>query len=100
MPRAGRPTTGTPVERTAPDTGSAGPAATAPRAGLPLVLGADRVELSDKALAGALRALDEAPTSETYRRVAVEYRRLQVYDRAHEYFSGAVKLRSEKCRRL
>jgi tetratricopeptide (TPR) repeat protein len=37
-----------------------------------------------------LKALDEAPTSEAYRRVAVEYRRLRVYDEAEEYYSGAI----------
>jgi tetratricopeptide (TPR) repeat protein len=50
------------------------------------------VEVSDAALAGALKALNDAPTSETYRRVGVEYRRVQVYDKAHEYFTGAIKL--------
>lgn len=50
------------------------------------------VEVSDLALARALQALNDAPTSEAHRRVGVEYRRLQVYDRAHEYFTGAIKL--------
>jgi tetratricopeptide (TPR) repeat protein len=54
--------------------------------------GAARVELSDVPLARALKALDDAPSSEAYRRVAVEYRRLQVFDRAHEFFTEAVKI--------
>lgn len=53
---------------------------------------ATRIELSDVMLARALKALDHAPTSESYRRVAVEYRRLQVFDRAHEFFTEAVKI--------
>ena len=52
----------------------------------------DGIEVSDVTLARALQALHDAPTSEAYRRVGVEYRRLQVYDRAHEYFTGAIKL--------
>lgn len=52
----------------------------------------DGIEVSDLRLARALQVLNDAPTSEAYRRVGVEYRRLQVYDRAHEYFSGAIKL--------
>ena len=52
----------------------------------------DGIEASDVNLARALQVLNDAPTSEAYRRVGVEYRRLQVYDRAHEYFTGAIKL--------
>jgi tetratricopeptide (TPR) repeat protein len=52
----------------------------------------DGVETSDATLARALRTLNDAPTSEAYRRVGVEYRRLQVYDQAYEYYTGAIKL--------
>jgi tetratricopeptide (TPR) repeat protein len=50
------------------------------------------VEVSDMTLADALKALNDAPTSEANRRVGVEYRRVQVYDKAHEYFTEAIKL--------
>ncbi|HYN08009.1 MAG TPA: tetratricopeptide repeat protein [Vicinamibacterales bacterium] len=53
--------------------------------------GTARIELSDVTLARTLKALDGEPTSEAYRRVAVEYRRLQVFDRAHEFFTEAIK---------
>jgi len=68
------------------------PAAEVNKAPTPLVLMPDRIELSDLTLARALKALDDAPTSDAYRRVAIEYRRLKVYDQAHEYFTRAIKL--------
>ena len=72
-------------------TASSSADAEAKKAATPLFLTPDRIELSDLTLARAIKALDDAPTSEAYRRVAVEYRRLHVYDRAHEYFTGAIK---------
>ena len=75
----------TAAERPAPAPGTSG-------SGLAMVqAGADRIELSDPTLARALRALDGEPTPEAYRRVAVEYRRLQVFERAHEFFTEAIK---------
>jgi tetratricopeptide (TPR) repeat protein len=50
------------------------------------------IETSDPALARALQTLNDAPTPENYRRAAVEYRRVQVYDQAYEHFSAAIKL--------
>ena len=50
------------------------------------------VEASDPALAAALLAATAAPSPETYREVAQEYRRLRVYDQAQEYLSRALKL--------
>jgi tetratricopeptide (TPR) repeat protein len=50
------------------------------------------LETSDPALAAALLAATAAPSPETYRTLAYEYRRLKVYDRAHEYLSRALKL--------
>jgi len=50
------------------------------------------VEATDPALAAALLAATAMPTPDTYREVAQEYRRLRVYDRAHDYLSAALKL--------
>jgi tetratricopeptide (TPR) repeat protein len=49
------------------------------------------VEASDAALAAALLAATAVPSPDTYREVAQEYRRLRVYDKAHDYLSSALK---------
>jgi tetratricopeptide (TPR) repeat protein len=49
------------------------------------------VEASDPALAAALLAATAVPSPDTYREVAQEYRRLRVYDKAHDYLSAALK---------
>jgi tetratricopeptide (TPR) repeat protein len=48
------------------------------------------VEASDPALAAALLAATAAPSPESYRAVAQEYRRLRVYDKAQDYLSRAI----------
>ena len=53
------------------------------------------VEASDPALAAALLAATAAPSPESYRAVAQEYRRLRVYDKAHDYLSHALKFDSK-----
>jgi tetratricopeptide (TPR) repeat protein len=53
------------------------------------------VEASDPALAAALLAATAAPSPETYRNVAEEYRRVRVYDRAQEYLTRALKFDSK-----
>jgi len=53
------------------------------------------VEATDPALAAALLAATAMPTPDTYREVAQEYRRLRVYDRAHDYLRAALKLDSK-----
>jgi tetratricopeptide (TPR) repeat protein len=53
------------------------------------------VEASDPALAAALLAATAVPSPETYRNAAQEYRRLQVYDKAQEYLTRALKLDSK-----
>ena len=53
------------------------------------------VEATDPALAAALLAATAMPTPDTYREVALEYRRLRVYDRAHDYLRAALKLDSK-----
>jgi tetratricopeptide (TPR) repeat protein len=50
------------------------------------------VEGSDSALAAALLAATAVPSPESYRDVAQEYRRLRVYDKAHDYLTYALKL--------
>jgi len=50
------------------------------------------VEASDPALAAALLAATAAPSPETYRDAAQEYRRVGVYDKAHDYLTYALKL--------
>jgi tetratricopeptide (TPR) repeat protein len=50
------------------------------------------VEASDPQLAAALLAATAAPSPESYRNVAHEYRRLRVYDRAHDYLKHALAL--------
>lgn len=50
------------------------------------------VEASDPVLAAALLAAVAAPSPDSYREVAQEYRRLRVYDQAHDYLSRALKL--------
>jgi len=50
------------------------------------------VEATDPALAAALLAATALPSPDTYRAVAQEYRRVQVYDRAHDYLARALKL--------
>jgi Flp pilus assembly protein TadD len=50
------------------------------------------VENNDAALARALKAAEDSPSAENYRRAAVEYRRVQVYDQAHDYFKRAIAL--------
>ena len=49
------------------------------------------LEASDERLAQALRELAAAPAHETFRRVADEYRRLGIFDLAHEHYTEAVK---------
>ena len=49
------------------------------------------VEGSDPALAAALLAATAAPSPETYRNAAAEYRRVRVYDKALDYLTGALK---------
>jgi tetratricopeptide (TPR) repeat protein len=53
------------------------------------------VEATDPALAAALLAATVMPTPDTYREVAQEYRRLRVYDKAHDYLRAALKLDSK-----
>src|SRR4030095_5264756 len=50
------------------------------------------VENNDAALARALKAAEDSPSADNYRRAAVEYRRVQVYDQAHDYFKRAIAL--------
>jgi len=49
------------------------------------------LEASDERLAEALKELAEAPGSGTFRRVADEYRRLGIFDLAHEHYTEAVR---------
>jgi tetratricopeptide (TPR) repeat protein len=51
------------------------------------------IETSDPALQGALAAAAAAPTPETFRAVATEYRRVGVMDRAHGWLERALDLR-------
>jgi len=53
------------------------------------------VEGSDPALAAAVLAATAAPSPETYRNAAEEYRRLKVYDKAQDYLSRALRLDSK-----
>jgi tetratricopeptide (TPR) repeat protein len=53
------------------------------------------VEASDPGLAAALLAATAVPSPETYREAAQEYRRLRVYDRAHDFLSRALKMDSK-----
>ena len=53
------------------------------------------VEASDPALAAALLVATAAPSPESYRAVAQEYRRLRVYDKAQDYLSHALKFDSK-----
>jgi len=50
------------------------------------------VEASDPALAAALLAATAAPSPETYRNAAEQYRRVRVYDKALDYLTRALKL--------
>jgi tetratricopeptide (TPR) repeat protein len=50
------------------------------------------VEASDPVLAAALLAATAMPSPETYRNAAQEYRRVHVYDKAHDYLARALKL--------
>jgi len=50
------------------------------------------VEATDPALAAALLAATALPSPHSYRAVAEEYRRVQVYDKAHDYLARALKL--------
>ncbi|HET9267477.1 MAG TPA: tetratricopeptide repeat protein [Vicinamibacterales bacterium] len=50
------------------------------------------VEATDPGLAAALLAATAAPSPEAYRAVAGEYRRVRVYDKAHDYLAYALKL--------
>ena len=63
-------------------------AANARPEGRPLVR---TVEASDPALAAALLAAAAVPSPDSYREVAQEYRRLRVYDKAHDYLGYALK---------
>ena len=49
------------------------------------------VEASDPALSAALLAATAAPSPESYRELAQEYRRLHVYDRSFDYLTRALK---------
>ena len=50
------------------------------------------LEGSDERLKAALLILAVAPSAATHRQVAIEYRRLGVFDHAEEHFTAAVKL--------
>jgi tetratricopeptide (TPR) repeat protein len=50
------------------------------------------MEATDPALAAALLAATAAPSPETYRNAAQEYRRVRIYDKAHDYLTQALKL--------
>jgi tetratricopeptide (TPR) repeat protein len=50
------------------------------------------IEGSDPALAAALLAATAAPSPETYRNAAEEYRRVRVYDKAQAYLTQALRL--------
>ena len=52
------------------------------------------LESTDGRLAAALLAVAAVPRAETYRQLALEYRRLGVLDKAHEHFSNAVAMDS------
>src|SRR5688572_1879478 len=54
--------------------------------------GAVTIEASDPRLAAALAAATVQPSSDTFRMVAVEYHRLGIADRAHEYLNRAITL--------
>ena len=49
------------------------------------------LEASNPELAAALLGATALPSPESYRDVAQEYRRLRVYDKAHDYLAGALK---------
>ena len=53
------------------------------------------LEASNPELAAALLAATAIPSPESYRQVAQEYRRLRVYDKAHDYLTGALKFDSK-----
>jgi len=50
------------------------------------------IEASDPALAAALLAAIAAPSPDSYREVAQEYRRVRVYDKSLQYLNHALKL--------
>src|SRR4051794_8349200 len=50
------------------------------------------VETWDPRLAAALRDLDREPTAAHHRRVAEEYRRLQILDMAYDHLSAAARI--------
>jgi tetratricopeptide (TPR) repeat protein len=50
------------------------------------------IEASDPALAAALLAATAAPSPDSYREAAQEYRRLRVYDKSLEYLNRSLKL--------
>jgi tetratricopeptide (TPR) repeat protein len=52
----------------------------------------DTLETSDPGLSGALALAVATPAPATYRAVALEYRRLRVFDRAHDYLDKALAL--------
>jgi tetratricopeptide (TPR) repeat protein len=49
------------------------------------------VEAANPTLAAALLAATALPSAESYREVAHEYRRLRIYDKAHDYLAQALK---------
>ena len=55
-------------------------------------LSAQTVETWDPSLSAALLELLAAPTAAHHRKVAIEYRRLGILDRAHEHLSAALRL--------
>jgi len=58
----------------------------------PAVPAARTIEATDAPLAAALVKATSAPSPATFRAVATEYRRLNVFDRAHHYLSRAIAL--------
>jgi tetratricopeptide (TPR) repeat protein len=53
------------------------------------------VEGTDPRLRGALAAAAAVPSAQTYRAVALEYRRLGIFDRAHQYLQNALLLQPQ-----
>ena len=56
------------------------------------------LETSDQALAAALLEATLAPSPDAFRAVAEEYRRLRVYDQAHEYLNRALVMAPKDAR--
>jgi tetratricopeptide (TPR) repeat protein len=58
----------------------------------PAIVSGQSLETWDPRLSAALAALLVKPSAEAHRRVAFEYRRLEVLDMAHDHFTAAVRL--------